>query len=231
MVNFTSASVELDLPGKEEEKCPDKCQLFRHEVMVCYSLVYRLPLSITKTSYSLLYYSCACAFILVTYYSMLISWVVKAFFQSFSDDAPWADPDVTPGEASGYFFNEIIGMETLGADLRPTRIVGSNVGYAALTYLAIFLCIAFGIESVGRITYFTMGFPIVLLFTFLIKVSRWVAIQKLSNFKRASLGCVLKVINLTAPFCWFAGLHTRRCRGWNQGIHWYLGLVYPRETG
>jgi SNF family Na+-dependent transporter len=50
-------------------------------------------------------------------------------------------------------------MGTLGPDLRPTRLVGKNVGYS--------FCIAFGIKWTGRITYFIMGLPAILLFVFL----------------------------------------------------------------
>lgn len=97
---------------------------------------------------------------------MLLAWVANAFFDSFGDNF-WAQPQVTGSEAKSYFYNEIIGMSTLGDDLRPTRIVGKNVGYSLLTWFIVFLCIAFGIRWTGRVTYFTMGLPIVLLFVFL----------------------------------------------------------------
>lgn len=74
---------------------------------------------------------------------------------------------VTGTQAKDYFYNNIIGMSTLGADLTPTRIVGANVGYSFMTWAIIYLCVAWGIGWAGRITYFTMGFPILLLFVFL----------------------------------------------------------------
>lgn len=110
--------------------------------------------------------SVACGYMLVTYYSMLLAWVCNAFFDSFGDNF-WAQEEVTGSEAKGYFFNNIIGMETLGPDLRPTRLVGKNVGYSFLTWALVYLCVAFGLKWTGRITYFTMGFPILLLFVFL----------------------------------------------------------------
>ena len=58
-------------------------------------------------------------------------------------------------------------MSSLGPDLRPTRIIGKNVGYSFLEWVVIYLCVCFGVKTTGRITYFTMGFPIVLLFVFL----------------------------------------------------------------
>jgi len=112
--------------------------------------------------------SIMCAFILVTYYSVLIVWCVNAFFHSWTDSAPW-DDNPNAGEATGYFFNEIVGMSSLTADdpFDSTRLVGANVGYSALIWFIIWACTAFGIKLTGRITYFTMGFPIILLFLFL----------------------------------------------------------------
>ena len=111
--------------------------------------------------------SIACGYMLVTYYSMLLSWVCNAFFDTFGETNFWAQEQVTGSEAKAYFYNEIIGMSTLGDDLRPTRLVGKNVGYSFLTWSIIYLCVAFGLRVTGRITYFTMGLPIVLLFVFL----------------------------------------------------------------
>lgn len=110
----------------------------------------------------------ACAFMLVIYYSMLLSWVARAFFESWSDEAPWTD-GVSGSEAVAYFQNEIIGMSTLGKDLRPTRIVGQNVGYSLLVWFCIWCCLAFGLKWTGRIAYISMGLPIVLLFIFLFR--------------------------------------------------------------
>ncbi|KAL7526804.1 LOW QUALITY PROTEIN: hypothetical protein ACHAWF_001916, partial [Thalassiosira exigua] len=66
-----------------------------------------------------------------------------------------------------YFFNTIIGEGTLGDDSRPTRLVGRNVGFSFLAWTVVYFCVAFGIKWTGRITYFTMGFPSILLFIFL----------------------------------------------------------------
>jgi SNF family Na+-dependent transporter len=99
----------------------------------------------------------------------LLAWVVHAFFDSFGiENNIWAGSYVTGSEANDYFQNRIIGMETLDATtLKPTRIVWENVGCSLFTWAAIFLCIVFGIKWTGRITYFTMGFPILLLFIML----------------------------------------------------------------
>ena len=74
---------------------------------------------------------------------------------------------MTGAEAKAYFYDEIIGMSTLGSDLRPTRIIGKNVGYCLLAWVVVYLCLCFGVKMTGRIAYFTMGFPVILLFLFL----------------------------------------------------------------
>mmetsp|Transcript_20654 Transcript_20654/g.48744 ORF Transcript_20654/g.48744 Transcript_20654/m.48744 type:complete len:547 (+) Transcript_20654:40-1680(+) len=102
-----------------------------------------------------------------TYYVVLISWVMNAFFDSWSEDAPWNNEDLTGDDAVGYFLTKIIGNETVGEDQKPSRLVTANVLYTMLTWFIIFLCVAWGVKWTGRIAYFTMGLPIVLLFVFL----------------------------------------------------------------
>lgn len=110
-----------------------------------------------------------CGFMLVVYYSMLLSWVTRAFFESFGNDDPWADEGVSGEDAVNYFYDKIIGMQTLGDELRPTRVVGANVGYSVLVWVCVWACLAFGMKWTGRIAYFSMGLPILLLFIFLIR--------------------------------------------------------------
>lgn len=111
--------------------------------------------------------SVACGFMLDTYYVVLVSWVANAFFASWSSDAPWGKPDLTGKIALDYFIKDIIGQSTLNDDQQATRMVGRNVGFTFLSWLIIFLCVAWGVKWTGRIAYFTMGLPIVLLFVFL----------------------------------------------------------------
>jgi SNF family Na+-dependent transporter len=53
--------------------------------------------------------SVACGWMLVVYYSVLIAWVINAFFDSFGDSAPWADEGVNGDIAITHFLEEIIG--------------------------------------------------------------------------------------------------------------------------
>jgi len=111
--------------------------------------------------------SVGCGFMLDTYYVVLISWVANAFFSSWSDDAPWGKENLTSDEALDYFLNTVIGGETVPDSGRPSRLVTANVLYTLLTWVIIFLCVAWGVKWTGRIAYITMGIPIVLLFIFL----------------------------------------------------------------
>lgn len=113
--------------------------------------------------------SVAAGYVLLTYYSMLISWCWNTFFDSWSSGAPWQNEELDSGVAESYFFNKIIGWETSIGDMKTTRLVPANVGYLFLTWAIVFLSIGFGTKLTGRITYFTMGFPILLLFIFLFR--------------------------------------------------------------
>jgi solute carrier family 6 GABA transporter-like protein 1 len=113
--------------------------------------------------------SVACGWMLVVYYSVLIAWVINAFFGAFGDDAPWADEGVNGDIAITYFLEEIIGTSTLGESQTATRMMWDNVGYSALAWFVIWACLAFGTKVTGRIAYFTMGIPIIVLFIYLIK--------------------------------------------------------------
>ena len=110
--------------------------------------------------------SVACGYMVVTYYSMLISWVSHAFFDSFGTNI-WTTHGVTGSDAKSYFYDNIIGMETLGDDSKPTRIVWANVGYSFLTWVLVYLCVAFGVKWTGRISFVTMGLPLILLLVIL----------------------------------------------------------------
>jgi len=122
--------------------------------------------------------SIVCGYILITYYSVLIVWCINAFFNSGSSKAPWnssfdethwnsLDTNNATSVATDYFFGRVVGMESLDGSKTPTRLVGANVGYSFLVWVIVWACTAFGLKLTGRITYFTMGFPILLLFIFL----------------------------------------------------------------
>jgi solute carrier family 6 GABA transporter-like protein 1 len=112
--------------------------------------------------------SILCAYLLICYYVPLISWVANAFFDSFGSVFPW--DGLTGSEASNYFQDEIIGMSTLDEpDLWPSRLIGKNVGYLFMSWSIVFMCVLFGVKAEGKIVFFTMGLPIILMFVFLVR--------------------------------------------------------------
>jgi len=113
--------------------------------------------------------SLLCGWMLVIYYSVLLAWVINAFFDSFGGSAPWADEGVTGSIAITYFLEEIIGTHTLNESQNATRMVWANVGYSLLGWVIIWVCLAFGTKVTGRITFITMGIPVLVVIIFLIK--------------------------------------------------------------
>jgi solute carrier family 6 GABA transporter-like protein 1 len=102
------------------------------------------------------------------YYVPLISWCIRAFVESFGsmkDD--WKD--MSGSQATNYFFHNLIGTYTLDESRRPTRIVPLNVLYLAITWIIVGACLAFGIKWTGRVAYFTMGLPVVMMLILLIR--------------------------------------------------------------
>mmetsp|Transcript_13025 Transcript_13025/g.30408 ORF Transcript_13025/g.30408 Transcript_13025/m.30408 type:complete len:650 (-) Transcript_13025:140-2089(-) len=104
----------------------------------------------------------------VTYYVPLISWCIRAFFESFgSMRNDWED--IAGSDAMAYFYHDVIGQYTLDEDQKPTRIVIGNVFYLALTWGIVGGCLSFGLKWTGRVACFTMGMPILMLFILLIR--------------------------------------------------------------
>ena len=110
-----------------------------------------------------------CATAIIAYYVPLLVWVLNMFFDSFTDfDKKFKG---SGSETYDYFVLDIVGSNTIDSttnpSLYPTRLVGANVGYLVLSYGLIFSCVGFGVKVTGKVSYFTMGFPIFLLFLFL----------------------------------------------------------------
>uniref|UniRef100_A0A7S0CJ52 Transporter n=1 Tax=Proboscia inermis TaxID=420281 RepID=A0A7S0CJ52_9STRA len=111
--------------------------------------------------------SVSCSFFVTLYYVPLIAWVLNAFFDTFSDYA-WDGSQDEKFDGTTYVLDTVIGGSTVTANGFATRIAPANVGYLFLSWVCVYCCIAFGVKVEGYITYFTMGFPIILLFMFLI---------------------------------------------------------------
>lgn len=139
---------------------------------------------------------CAYALIIVNFictmqYNLLISYPILFLFDSFKQVLPWmrcnnpwnsADhclelesENITQRAASGtyrtaadeYFNNKILnisaGPETLGDLVTPVLIV--NI----ISWVLLFLCVAKGIKSVGKVVYISATFPYVILIVLFIR--------------------------------------------------------------
>jgi solute carrier family 6 GABA transporter-like protein 1 len=136
-------------------------------------------------------------FFIVVYYTMLIGWVVNGFFQSFSSEVDWES--MTGAEAIDYFFVDVMCMPDPSYAGRPTRMCWDNFGYLALTWVIVFLCLFWGLKWTGRLTYFTMGLPIVLLFVFL---GRALTLPGAADGVKAYMGVWDLSVLTEQPDCW-----------------------------
>lgn len=120
---------------------------------------------IHKRLYGVGFSSVICTSCIVCYYIPLIAWTVNMFFSSFTN----FDEKYAEGNAYAHFLYDIIGMPKEG--LMPNKVMWVNFGYLVLVYAMIFLIVGFGVKVTGRVAHFTMGFPILLLFIFLIRAA------------------------------------------------------------
>ena len=104
----------------------------------------------------LLLFGSHCCFSQSHSFPSIFSFKQIAFFDSFGGDAPWDQEGISGEDAVNYFYTEIIGLDTVGDDLRPTRIVRNNALYGILVWFCVWLCLAFGMKWTGRVAYFTM---------------------------------------------------------------------------
>ena len=119
-------------------------------------------------------------FILGLYYNVIIGWSLWFFFNSFVSPLPWDENyGVGPEE---YFFSRTLRLWADGATSplqteegwwpsigEPGPLVWPQVGFLALSWVLIWLCVWKGIGSVGKVIWFTALFPYVVLLILLIR--------------------------------------------------------------
>jgi SNF family Na+-dependent transporter len=121
-------------------------------------------------------------FILGLYYNVIIAWAFYYFFFSFVVPLPWRNG------AEEYFYRDVLQAWPAGATAScedvedaggtcegypslgdPGGLNGPLVGFLALSWVTIWLCVYKGIASSGKIIWFTALFPYVVLFMLLIR--------------------------------------------------------------
>ena len=111
------------------------------------------------------------AMLVCLYYVPMLGWVLRYFQHSFQSPLPWE------GRINDFYRNDVTAdVPPVGGSFNADGSVASYVSYpgtaiipetAAWTFFAwfvVWLCLAKGVATTGKVVYFTMGLPIVVLF-------------------------------------------------------------------
>lgn len=128
------------------------------------------------------------AFTIVSYYVMVVAWVVIYFFQSFRSTLPWAGAsDCTSADgvvytnAEYYLYRDVLSIWTKtegvnGTSVCSFRAQDNSEGiqwetFASMVFvwLCIFLCVFKGAHHTSKVVYVTVILPFVILFVLLIR--------------------------------------------------------------
>lgn len=114
--------------------------------------------------------------LVLIYYVPMLAWVLKFFRGSFESPLPWEgrlneywEQDVLQNvvavpETAEEAIDQGIFQSYPGVDL-----VGEHVGWTVFSYLVIWLCLFKGVQSTGKVVYFTMGVPIIMIVVLIIR--------------------------------------------------------------
>lgn len=111
------------------------------------------------------------AMLVCLYYVPMLAWVLRFFQNSFASPLPWE------GRIQEFYRGDVTAdVEPVGGEFNPDGSIASYASYpglaivpetAAWTFFAwftVWLCLAKGVATTGKVVYFTMGFPIIMLF-------------------------------------------------------------------
>jgi solute carrier family 6 GABA transporter-like protein 1 len=104
------------------------------------------------------------AFMVNTYYSVLLGWIVVYFFRSFNPNIPWIVKDPML-----YFNQDILMLPADGRTSDPYMIVGSTLGATIVVWLIMYFSLWKGVGLTGKIVYFTMTMPVILIVVLFIR--------------------------------------------------------------
>lgn len=96
------------------------------------------------------------------YFIPIIAWGMVFFQKSFTSPLPWA------GDTENYFMDEVVGAikpDKSGnwVDYPGIAFDGRLVGWNAFLFFLVWLCIFRGTGWVGRVVYFSMGMPLIVI--------------------------------------------------------------------
>ncbi|MCK4402458.1 MAG: sodium-dependent transporter [Dehalococcoidia bacterium] len=100
-----------------------------------------------------------CAFLIITYYSVVMAWSLRYVVSSAT--MAWGIGEAGAAGAGSYFFEEILrlssGPSVLGAPIGPI------VGFLALIWVVIYFIVFKGVGVIGKVAVWTVSIPWVLL--------------------------------------------------------------------
>eukprot|EP00116_Pleurobrachia_bachei_P002897 sb/3463159/ len=115
----------------------------------------------------------AVCFLCMLYYNSIIMWIIRYLFESFVDPLPWAAPCTTnhtcceTDKTQFYWYYEHLGIsdniEEIGT-FNPTLVI-----CLVIAWVTIFVCIARGIATTGKVVYFSATAPYVVLIILLFR--------------------------------------------------------------
>jgi solute carrier family 6 GABA transporter-like protein 1 len=104
------------------------------------------------------------------YFIPIIAWGMVFFQKSFESPLPWSSDASGPyaGDTPNYFMYEVVnavGRDESGSwvDYPGTALDGRLVGWNALLFFLVWLCMFKGTGWTGRVVYFTMGMPLIVM--------------------------------------------------------------------
>ncbi|XP_029647067.2 sodium- and chloride-dependent transporter XTRP3-like isoform X1 [Octopus sinensis] len=121
--------------------------------------------------------SAVVSLLLAIYYNAIITWCFFYLFNSFQKNLPWEkcpyDGNVTveecdiAGPSSYYWYREAL-------DISPSIDISEGInwkifGCFVFAWLVVYCCVCRGIQSSGKVVYFTATFPYIVLTAFLIR--------------------------------------------------------------
>jgi solute carrier family 6 (neurotransmitter transporter, GABA) member 1 len=112
------------------------------------------------------------AYIVATYYNIIISWCIIYFVRSFESPLPWAE------NPSRFLTDEIIA--NVGSTWIESKgnIIWNTWIWSALIWICIFFSLFKGVNLLGKIVYVTLGIPFLML---IVLVTRGITLENASR--------------------------------------------------
>ena len=114
------------------------------------------------------------SFVVSLYYNVIIGWSLFYFGVSMSDPLPWVNYTCNANDSSSpvcvesatenYFYREMLQASSWIDEPSNGDVVWEQAICLLVAWIITYLCIVNGVESSGKVAYFTATFPFVVLF-------------------------------------------------------------------